>query len=178
VDRRELLVLCVVGGIGLVFGMLLFRILPQRASIIALGVFVTLVGIQGLVRPQLLFAVPKPIAWVMLLLGGAVHGAFTVGGPLIIVYCRRAIRDKTTFRSTLTVVWIVLNFALMGGWTLTSAWRPGTLQLTLIGLPFSLAALIVGEWIHHRVDAKSFGVWVNVVLILSGTLLAVSAVRA
>src|SRR4051812_8979650 len=32
VDRRELLFICVVGGVGLVAGMLLFHVLPQRAS--------------------------------------------------------------------------------------------------------------------------------------------------
>jgi uncharacterized membrane protein YfcA len=174
VKWRELLVICVVGGVGLVAGMYAFHRLPQQASIAVLGVFVLSVGLYGLLDLRII-RVPNALATGLLFLGGAVHGAFTVGGPLIVIHCRRAIPDRTAFRSTLNVAWIVLNLAMIAGWMITRAWPAGTMRLTLVGLPFSIAAVLVGEWIHHRVHAKTFQVWVNVVLVVTGVMLIVTS---
>jgi uncharacterized membrane protein YfcA len=174
---KELLVIVIVTGSGLVLGMRFFELLPAHASIITLGVFVASVGLQGLIKPDLLRAVPDFIAKVMLFAGGIVHGAFTVGGPLMVIYCHRAIPDKSRFRSTLGLMWVILNISLMIGWTLQHQWPAGTLHLTLVGLPFTAVGMMIGERIHHRVHPRHFQIWVNTLLIVTGIMLAISAAR-
>lgn len=177
VQWKELGIIIAVTGVGLVLGMTFFEVLPPTASKIVLGIFVCLVGLQGLFKPGLLRIVPDWLARVLLFVGGVVHGAFTVGGPLMVIYCHRAIPEKQTFRSTLGAMWLLLNLGLVAGWAIRSDWPPGALKLTLIGIPFTAAGLVLGEIIHHRIQPKQFQMWVNALLIITGTMLALQAVR-
>jgi uncharacterized membrane protein YfcA len=177
VNVRKLVPIVLVTGVGLVLGILLYEKLPERWSKLALGVFVTVMGLQGLFRPGLLKHVPDSVAKVMLLAGGIVHGAFTTGGPLLVIYCQRALPHKSEFRSTLGVMWIALNVGLMAGWALAGWPEPGkTWRLVLVGLPFVLAGLYVGDYLHHRLDGPAFRAVVNGVLVVNGLLLVLSSI--
>jgi uncharacterized membrane protein YfcA len=173
VNVRELGVIVTLAGVGLVAGMYLFERFDQheRAMRVALGVFVLVVGIQGLVRPTLLKLVPTPVARVLVLAGGIVHGVFTTGGPLLVIYAQRAMPHKSEFRTTLGVMWLILNVGLMTGWTLSHSWSPRTPMLCLVGLPFTFAGLTAGEYLHHKLDGPTFRRFVNALLVLNGLLL-------
>jgi uncharacterized membrane protein YfcA len=173
INLRELGVIVVLAGVGLVIGMYLFERFAGhgRAMNIALGVFVLVVGVQGLVKPKLLNLVPTPVARVLVFAGGIVHGALTTGGPLLVIYAQRAIPHKSEFRSTLAVMWIVLNVELMIGWTVSHTWSPITWKLCLIGLPFLFAGLTLGEYLHHKLDGPAFRAMVNALLVMNGLLL-------
>ncbi len=171
VNRRELLVVVVLAGLGLVIGMYIFELLNPRVAKLSLGAFVLVMGIQGLVRPALLKRVPDALARLLIVAGGVVHGAFTTGGPLLVIYASRAMPEKSEFRATLGVMWLALNVGLMAGWTITGSWSPRTPALCVVGLPFLLAGLSLGEYLHHKLDGPAFRAVVNVVLISSGVVL-------
>jgi hypothetical protein len=177
INWRQLAIIVVLAGVGLVIGMYVFERFDQheRAMRVALGAFVLVIGVQGLVRPTLLKFVPTPVAKLLVLAGGVVHGAFTTGGPLLVIYAQRAMPHKSEFRSTLGVMWLILNVALMIGWTVSHNWSDQTLTLCLVGLPFLIAGLTIGEYLHHKLDGPSFRTFVNVVLILNGLVLILFA---
>jgi uncharacterized membrane protein YfcA len=175
VDVKQLVVILIVAGAGLVVGMLVFELLPPRGSAIALSIFVIAVGLRGLLNVAPAFRAPPWLARVMLFLGGAVHGAFTTGGPLLVIYCRRALPHKSVFRATLAVMWLALAIGLCIGWTISHAWDAATPRVILVGLPFLIAGIVVGEYLHHRVDEARFGGLVNVTLIAVGTVLLLSS---
>ena len=112
-----------------------------------------------------------PVAKLFVLAGGVVHGAFTTGGPLLVIYAQRAMPHKSEFRTTLGVMWLILNVGLMTGWTLSHNWSPRTLPLCLVGLPFTFAGLTTGEYLHHKLDGPTFRRFVNVLLVVNGLLL-------
>lgn len=175
INRRELARILVLAGAGLVIGMYIFERLNPRSAHLALGAFVLIMGLQGLVRPALLSLVPEPVARGLLVVGGIVHGAFTTGGPLLVIYARRVMAHKTEFRATLGTMWLVLNAGLMLGWTITGTWSPRTPALCLAGLPFMIAGLSLGEHLHHRMNSAAFGAVVNGVLVFNGIVLIASA---
>ena len=175
VNWRELAIVVVLAGIGLVIGMYVFEQLNERIAKRALGAFVLAMGLQGLLRPSLLKLVPQSVAKVLVLAGGIVHGAFTTGGPLLVIYAQRAMPEKGEFRATLGVMWIMLNIGLMTGWTITHNWSPRTPTLCLVGLPFLFAGLSIGEYLHHKLDGPAFRAMVNGVLILNGLVLILFA---
>ena len=177
INYRQLGIIVALAGVGLVVGMYVFERLDQheRAMRIALGVFVMVVGVQGLLRPKLLTLVPTPVARLLVLAGGVVHGAFTTGGPLLVIYAQRAMPHKSEFRTTLGVMWLILNVGLKTGWTLTHNWSPRTLPLCLVGLPFTFAGLTAGEYLHHKLDGPAFRRFVNALLVVNGLLLILVA---
>jgi uncharacterized membrane protein YfcA len=179
VDARELgrILLLAVPGVSL--GMAVYEYLPARVSMALLGAFVVGVTVHGMVRGPVARPARGP-GWtgrLMLFLGGAVHGAFTTGGPLLVVYCRRALPGKSAFRATLAAMWVLLAVILAAEWTVTRAWDPATPRLTLAGFPFLVAGGVVGEYLHHRVDARTFATAVHLTLLATGGLLLWSAVR-
>jgi uncharacterized membrane protein YfcA len=171
INWRELAVVVVLAGVGLVIGMYIFELLNPRVAKLTLGIFVLIMGLQGLLRPSLLKLVPTSVAKLLVVAGGVIHGAFTTGGPLLVIYAQRAMPHKSEFRSTLGVMWLALNVGLMAGWTITGAWSDRTPTLCLVGLPFLLAGLTIGEYLHHKLDGPSFRAFVNGVLIVNGLLL-------
>ncbi|HEV2294132.1 MAG TPA: sulfite exporter TauE/SafE family protein [Tepidisphaeraceae bacterium] len=175
VNWRELLIVVGLAGVGLVIGMVIVERLNERASELALGVFVLIMGLQGLLRPALLKVVPNAVAKLLVLGGGIIHGAFTTGGPLLVIYAQRAMPEKGEFRATLGVMWLALNAGPMSGWTITGSWSPRTPTLCLVGMPFLLAGLSIGEYLHHKLDGPPFRAFVNVVLIFNGLVLILFA---
>ncbi len=168
---RELRTIAIVAGIGAVVGLLVVKFLPPRASNVLLALFVIGVGIRGLLDVAPNYKAPMWLGRILLFLGGVVHGALTTGGPLIVIYARRMLPHKSVFRSTLAVMWLILGTVLVVGWTLTNSWAPTTARVTLIGMPFMILGVILGEVLHHRVDEKHFRTLVNLTLIASGAVL-------
>ena len=177
VDRKQLRYILAVAGAGLIVGMFLFEVLPPRGSAIVLAAFVIAVALRGLFNLAPTFRAPPWLARLMLFLGGVVHGALTTGGPLLVIYCRRAMPHKSVFRATLAVMWLALAIGLMAGWTISGSWDAATPRVVLVGLPFLLAGLVAGEYLHHRVDEARFGMLVNVTLAAVGAVLLVSSLR-
>jgi uncharacterized membrane protein YfcA len=175
INYRELAIIAVLAGVGVVIGMVLFERFEhhERAMRVALGVFVLVFGVQGLIAPTLMRLVPTPVARGLVLVGGIVHGVFTTGGPLMVIYSQRAMPHKSEFRTTLGVIWLILNVVLMGGWSVSRSWSPATVPLCLVGLPFVFAGLTIGEYLHHKLDGPAFQAFVNVLLVMNGVLLLV-----
>jgi len=114
---------------------------------------------------------------VFLPLGGIMQGAFGSGGPLVVIYGTRAIADKSVFRVTLSLVWIVLNTTMIGRWIVAGSLTPEILRLTGMCVPVVLAGLFLGNVAHHRVNALVFRRIVYGVLIASGFVLVSSLLR-
>lgn len=175
INYCQLARIALLAGLGVVVGMLLFERFEshERALRIALGIFVLIFAIQGLAAPALARRIPTPVARLLVLAGGVVHGVFTTGGPLMVIYAQRAMPHKSEFRTTLGVIWLILNVVLMIGWTAGHQWSPQTLPLCLAGLPFVLAGLTIGEYLHHKLDGPMFQTFVNALLMMNGVLLLV-----
>jgi uncharacterized membrane protein YfcA len=171
VNRRELLFVAIVAGVGLIAGMMIATKLDRRISTILLAVFVIAVGLRGLLNIAPNYRAPMWISKILLFLGGVIHGAFTTGGPVLTVYCQRAMPHKSTFRATLAVMWLLLAIMLMAGWTIGGTWDVQTPRVSLIGLPFMIGGLVAGEYLHHRVDERGFRAAVNLTLIAIGFVL-------
>jgi len=120
VDWRQYLHILLFVLPGLPVGMIAYNVLPGTILQRVLAVFMVIVGIQGTPRTEQLpeggAARPWP-AWlldVLLFLGGAIQGAFTSGGPPVIVYATQKIKDKGAFRATLVAIWTTLNVFIIG----------------------------------------------------------------
>lgn len=172
IQWREFFKIVMFVGLGLPVGIVLFTLLDERILKAVLSVFMIFVGARGLAttvfKRQSRLRLP---AWVYngaLLLGGCVHGAFGSGGPLVIMYAKKALPDKSHFRATICMLWTTLNTVMV-----TQSLVRGTMTAemwTLIGItmPFLIGGALIGNWAHYQIQDRHFTQLVYLVLLISG----------
>ena len=112
--------------------------------------------------------IPKLVGYLLLFAGGIIQGAFVSGGPLIVIYASIMLTDKQEFRATLSLLWIILNFATFIQSILTGAYTPEVIKYTLINIPFLIAAIVYGNKLADRISKTTFEYILNIVLIVAG----------
>jgi uncharacterized membrane protein YfcA len=116
------------------------------------------------------------LTWLSLPAGfaaGTLAGLYGTGGPPVIILLQSFRLDKGTFRATL--LWFFLLMSILRG---ASYLRIGLLTLDELMaaiwlLPFSVAGMLLGMVMHHRISERQFRSAVSVLLVILGILLAV-----
>ena len=173
--------------LGFPVGMLASHYLPDKMLRIVLAVFMVAVSINGIIRGirnkessetshVLQYGGWKmSVFYVLLFLGGVIHGAFSTGGPLLIIYTTIFIREKGNFRATMCAIWFTLNTLILIEWFFTGVFEiPGLVWISLITIPFFVVGAYVGNLIHNRISAKHFTQLVYIILLVSGCFMGYS----
>ena len=167
-------------GVGLPVGMLIYKYLNEDALKGLLALVMISVGIHGFMKTlrskrtnttkEPSRHVPKNIFMrIVLFLGGIVHGMFATGGPFVVIYASRAIPNKSLFRVSICLLWVVLNTVLIFGFTfIDHVWTTETTTTLLLSLPFLAAGMLLGDFLHHHVSEYYFRLIVYGVLFASG----------
>ena len=191
VDRKALVSrILPLTGIGMPIGIAIFQYAPSRALKIAFGVIVVLLGLFELATEALAKTKASRAgtpagktaaqnrglpAWqgVLFLLGGGVmQGLYASGGPFVVYYASREIRDKRKFRTTLALLWLILNIVLVASLILTGKLTRFTLLYSLYLLPALLLGMGAGMKVHDRVSETVFRRLVYALLVVAGASLA------
>jgi hypothetical protein len=165
---------------GMLLGVAIFSIADNLILKLIYGAFVLCFSVSGfisLVRPSPGVRKPLPPAIGLLLqvTGGVMQGIYAAGGPLIVYYTNRVLTDKSSFRATLSVVWLILNSAIFMSHLITGKHGPETLITVAELLPVLAAGIIVGEKLHGRIPERAFRMLVYSILTLSGISLIYSS---
>ena len=104
-------------------------------------------------------------------LAGITHGLFASGGPLLVYALSGLSLDKQRFRATLILVWLSLNSLLTVVFLLDGTLLPAAPRIGML-VPVVIAAMVLGEVLHHRVNEERFRQVVFVVLWFTGLILA------
>ena len=187
-DFREYGFIVLHAAPGVAAGLFLTDFLPRNALIALLVCFIFFVGIRGLVRA---FRVREPIpasgagtvhtlpARGILFLGGVIQGAFSSGGPVVVMYASKAIPEKSRFRAVLSSLWLTTNSIMALKWTIAgNVWTPFLGRMILCLLPFIVCGMVTGDFLHHKVDQRKFTVLVYCVLIAAGIMLGTNLARS
>jgi uncharacterized membrane protein YfcA len=184
IDWKNLLIIVAVMCLGLPIGQSLFLSMDANIAKLCIGFIVTLVAILGLYK--MFIKIPKLkslgddiqekpdtltgkiIRYLCLFIGGIVHGAFVIGGPLITVYTISAIKEKRRFRATMTMVWMIINTLNTINCYRTGQLVPEVWEALVLGIPFALVGYLIGNWLHNKVDQEKFMKIVYIVLAIVG----------
>lgn len=118
----------------------------------------------------------KTVSWysyLALVGAGLVHGMFSSGGPLAIVYATTAIREKDRFRTTLCLLWVTLNTILSVTYIADGSVTGEILRTILIMVPFVIAGVILGSLAVSNVNGKIFTLLVYICLLLTGIFMLI-----
>jgi uncharacterized membrane protein YfcA len=141
------------------------------------GVFLVVVSMLELWRARRGMGVGAPLTrgpeTALLVLGGAIHGAFMTGGPMAVYVASRVLHDKGRYRATLSALWAILNVVLLGLYAWRGELTPEVRGLTLALLPAIGAGMFAGELAFRRLPVAAFRTMVFVMLCASGIALLV-----
>ncbi len=110
----------------------------------------------------------KAIRMVCLLVGGIVHGAFGIGGPLLTVYTLSAVKDKVHFRNTMIGMWCVLNTINVVRQGLSGMWTPEVFMTAACALPFTFIGFFFGKKILYKINKEQFLRVIYIILFFIG----------
>ncbi|MDD5648385.1 MAG: TSUP family transporter [Dehalococcoidia bacterium] len=157
-------------AIGLAAGILLRGYASETLLVTLLGLFIIVTSTLELIALLRNNAAPHaPLnRWVaapVIFVGGLFQGLFASGGPPIVYYAGREIDDPAQFRSTLSVLWLILNLAL-----LISLWAAGqadvlSLELAALVLPGFIAGVVIGSFIRMKSKAFKAATWAMLMII-------------
>jgi len=184
IDWKNLVIIVGVMCLGLPIGQHLFLSMSAVVAKVCIGLIVSIVAILGIYKmfiknPRLkasgtdLSTIPdtlfmKITRYVFLFAGGVVHGAFVIGGPLVTVYTIAAVKDKSRFRATMTMVWMIINTLNTIASYKTGQLVPEVWNALVLGIPFALIGFLIGNWLHKKVNQDVFMKIVYVVLTFVG----------
>jgi uncharacterized protein len=164
--------------IGMALGAYLLKVAPERWLMLALGVFVTGYALITLMRSRREgISIARWWCAPVALLGGTASSLFGTGGPIYAIYVSRRLQDPSVLRATMgtiiaiSVVVRVVIFLLSG---LLLKMALGIAVLALVG--FMAGGMLLGMRLHSRMKVDDVRRVVHVLLLLSGSSLAVRAI--
>jgi uncharacterized protein len=141
--------------------------------LIILSVFIMAVSVMEIILIYKTRAaggsLPWYLGWPILIVGGIFHGIFASGGPLIVYYASRELKEPADFRATISALWLILNVILIFNLYTAGQITPDTLAITGIVLPGLIVGILWGSLLKFR--ALAFKVLIYVLLFIAGLLL-------
>lgn len=179
VNWKELKKIVIIMLIGIIAGIGVKSLFIGKEDILymALGLFVIYLAVKGLFfqKKEAIEEVVevKKSSNVLLILAGIVHGIFVSGGPLLIGYLSKIIKDKIEFRATISTVWIFLNTMILFDDVRTGLWNLEVGKWLLISIPFLFAGMKLGTILYYKMSQELFMKITYVLLFISGISLCV-----
>jgi uncharacterized membrane protein YfcA len=159
-------------GFGVLAGIIAFQYIEGDLLKKIFGSLVIVLSMRELYRlsrkrPDQ-FALSNLTAKACIVTAGIVHGIYASGGPLLIYAVSRLNLSKSVFRSTLGAVWLIFSVILSASYLVAGRFSALSIRFILILLPMILIGILIGEWLHHRIDENRFKIFVFGVLFFAG----------
>jgi uncharacterized membrane protein YfcA len=163
--------LTLAAAVGVPPGVWGLKRLPAVWMTAALGVMLILIGLYNLTQPTL-----KPLKgekWTYLFgfLAGVSGGAYSMGGPPVLVYGAARRWSAQQFRITLQGFFLPLSLIIVLSHAGAGLWTQEVLQLFVLSIPVMLLAFRLGNWISQRLRPETFERLVYVALVVFGVML-------
>jgi uncharacterized protein len=169
---REQLTLLPFSLIGIAAGLMVLRGVSTTVLSRALGSFVIVYAVYQLLplppmRGSRLSAMPCGF------LGGLVGTLFGTGGPFYAIYFNLRGLDKSAFRATFALNFLIDGGVRLAGYFLAGLFGWATLGWVTVALPLMVVGLYVGSRIHLGLSQRAFVRLVSLILVASGAALLI-----
>ena len=158
--------------LGVIAGASLLLVLPARAMMLALGVFVGLYGLRGLFFPRDPGTLSPRWALPFSLIGGLLSGMFGTGGFIFAMYLSRRI-DAEAMRATQSILISLSSSIRVTIFAIAGVYADSALLLLFgVLLPAMLLGLYAGNHVRLRLSRAQFLRILHGLLFASGLALA------
>ena len=104
-------------------------------------------------------------------LGGLIGTLFGTGGPFYVIYMRLRHLDKTAFRATIAVVFLIDGSSRIVGYFFSGFYTGDTMYLLAAALPIMIVGMYIGGHVHTTISPRTFQRAIGVLLVGSGLAL-------
>ena len=163
--------------LGVSVGLYLYTVLAPASLLFALAIFILLYAVYALLPFPSLHG-GRWLAGPAGLLGGMVGALFGTGGPFYVIYLTLRQLDKTQFRTTVAMVFVIDGLCRIVGFSLNGFYTLRILTLFAGAVPIGAVALWLGGRVHLRISHAGFVRLVSMILLGSGIALLVRALKA
>jgi hypothetical protein len=165
--------------VGTLLGLWLMQYLQSRWPLLLLGVYVAGVGLNALRVRAAPWAPPAPL-WVHPVGGaiGLVEMLFGTAGPLVVAWLSRRVADVQQLRASTPMVIATAAATVLGVMAVDGHLSSGVLWArwsVLIGV--ALTGVWLGHRVAHRVPVARLRQIICALLVVSGVMLALGALR-
>lgn len=178
IDKKEFIKTVSVMIFGIVAGIFLKSLFTGNPSLLykLLGAVVMLVGFSGVYKQFFKkTADDKPqnsiLSYFLLISSGIVHGMFVCGGPLLVSYLTGKLKDKQSFRATISAVWVVLNTVIMLDDIKAGYFDSKALLLLAVSAVILFLGMAIGNILYKKMSRDLFMKITYVLLVISGVSL-------
>lgn len=160
-------------GIG--FALWLLTSLDAGTLTLSLGVFVVLYAVYSLLP---LKEISGGRRWAVIAgaCGGLVGALFGTGGPFYVIYLKMRQLDRAQFRATIATIFLLDGGFRITGYASSGLYNMQVIWLVIILFPVLLIAMYVGHHIHVRINQVIFNRIINIMLLISGSMLIVKSI--
>ena len=164
IDQRGLRDLLPFMLVGMGVGVALLVYLPRAALLLALGTFALGYGVHYARNRAPALRLPRWSAAPIGLCGGALSAAFSVGGPLYLLYLTGRGAGPDEVRATVPVIFLITTFVRIVSFAIAGLYT----REVLLGAAALLPMMALGLWCGHRLHARFTRE--NVVRVMGGLL--------
>jgi len=162
--------------VGTVLGLWLSHHLSSRWPLLALGVYVTAVGLRALRARQRHQPLSERWAAVYGMGIGVVEMLFGTAGPVVVAWLTRRLPDPHEIRATIPMVMAVAVLTVLAGMAVDGRLsQPALWQRWLLLIVPALAGVWLGHRLAHRVPVARLRQMICALLVVSGSVLAAKA---
>jgi uncharacterized membrane protein YfcA len=171
IQWREIVPLLPFTLTGVVTALYLFKTLDAELLRSALGGFVLLYAFYSLLSTGPGFQASRLWAAPAGAFGGLIGTLFGTGGPFYVIYLRLRHLDKTAFRATIAIIFLIDGSSRIVGYFLSGFYQLDTMLLLSAALPVMVVGMYIGGHIHTNIGQRTFQQGIGVLLIGSGLAL-------
>lgn len=168
---RDLLPLLPFSIVGVVLALYMYRQVDAILLSRGLGIFIILFAFYSLLNlaphhiGSRLWAIPAGS------LGGLIGTLFGTGGPFYVIYLKLRGLDKSDFRATYAMIFLLDGAGRLTGYLFTGFYNLDSLLLVAVSLPVMIVGMYIGGHIHANITQLTFQRAISLLLIASGIAL-------
>ncbi len=163
------LILSTLAGIPL--GLFFLKSTPEHIVKMILGLVLIGFGFFNLLGLRLPTLKKGYLVFPFGFLAGILGGAYNTNGPPVVIYGVMRGWGKEKFRATLQGYFLISSALIVAGHGISGLWTRSVLIYFLGAMPVVVLAVLLGNWMVHKISGERFNRMVNLFLVAAGFLM-------
>lgn len=166
VNWKFVWILSLIMSIGIIIGVLLLKIVPIKIVLLIMGLVIISAAIKNLIGKNI-DTNNKILEFIFGIFSGIMQGMVLMGGPFLVLVANSYLKDREEYRTTLAVLWLVINFVLLFVYWLQKLYNTKIFLMSAVSAFPLVLAIYVGSLLNKKINNKQFEFLVNILLIVS-----------